>query len=203
MVCGLLLLLLSLISSSVCAGVSSLHPEPSRPSNPSLSSGRWSISSAGAFDVYVAQTSYEAVENDNVTLEWTFSGSANGSLGSLRISCQLTAEEQVTALYQLHDGVEAPLPEGGHFAGRVRCDRDALRQGRISLQLSALTPADSGVYRCKVGGTSGECRLNVTGEPPTTTTPHPPNKLQTLSGRGKSILNSFCLFSQIHLHLLS
>ncbi|XP_026019097.1 uncharacterized protein LOC113019554 isoform X2 [Astatotilapia calliptera] len=96
---------------------------------------------AGSFVVNVTQTSYQAEENHNITLEWTFTVETGRSPTYLIIYCDL-------------------------ITGRVQGDKDALREGRIRLQLCKLRTEDSGQYKCKVntdyGLSSASCRLNVT-----------------------------------------
>ncbi|XP_044040314.1 uncharacterized protein LOC122870268 isoform X5 [Siniperca chuatsi] len=120
---------------------------------------------AGAFVVNVTQSSYQAEENEDITLEWTFTTKPDSS-NSLNIFCDLTTEHKVSVLYHLHEGVEVPESQDGQFAGRVQCDRDVLREGRLRLHVSRLRTEDSGLYLCEVrttyGGSFGKSRLNVT-----------------------------------------
>ncbi|XP_044040207.1 uncharacterized protein LOC122870232 isoform X6 [Siniperca chuatsi] len=120
---------------------------------------------AGTFVVNVTQSSYQAEENENITLEWTFTTKPDSS-NSLNIFCDLITDHKASVLYHLHEGVEVPESQDGQFAGRVQCDRDVLREGRLRLHVSRLRTEDSGLYLCEVsttyGGSSDECRLNVT-----------------------------------------
>ncbi|XP_051256167.1 uncharacterized protein LOC127363558 isoform X4 [Dicentrarchus labrax] len=120
----------------------------------------------GTFVVNVTQTSYQAEENHNITLEWTFTTNTDSSLNSLSIYCELITENKVSVLYDLHEGVEVSESQDEQFKGRVQCDKDVLREGRIRLHVSRLRTEDSGLYLCEVnttyGGNVGECRLNVT-----------------------------------------
>ena len=116
----------------------------------------------------VTQTSYQAEENHNITLEWMFTTRPDMSLISLIIYCELVTDHKVLVLYHVREGVEVSESQDGQFAGRVQCDKDALREGRIRLHVSRLRTDDSGLYLCKVrtdyGRSSGRCRLNVTGK---------------------------------------
>ena len=116
----------------------------------------------------VTQTSYQAEENHNITLEWMFTTKPDTSNTSLNIFCQLLTDVKPLCLYYLYKGVEVSESQDGQFAGRVQCDKDALREGRIRLHVSRLRTDDSGLYRCKVktdyGRNKGKCRLNVTGK---------------------------------------
>ncbi|XP_035770453.1 uncharacterized protein LOC102794298 isoform X2 [Neolamprologus brichardi] len=114
----------------------------------------------------VSQSFYQAEENDNITLEWNFTTTTNSSPSLLFVSCDLIADQELSVLYRVQDGVEVSELQDKRFAGRVWSDSDALTEGRIALQLSGLTTHDSGLYVCKVstdhGYGSDSCRLNVT-----------------------------------------
>ncbi|KAM9335765.1 uncharacterized protein ABDE67_020771 [Symphorus nematophorus] len=118
----------------------------------------------GTFVVNVTQTSYQAEENHNITLEWTFTTKTDSSLNSLQILCEII--NPLKCLYHLHEGVEVSESQDEQFAGRVQCDKDVLREGRLRLHMSRLRTEDSGLYVCGVktnyGANSGRCHLNVT-----------------------------------------
>ncbi|XP_030580100.1 uncharacterized protein LOC115776523 [Archocentrus centrarchus] len=122
--------------------------------------------SAGSFVVNVTQTSYQAQENHSITLEWTFTAETDRSYKHLNIYCDLITDDGLFLLYRLHDGAEVSESQDEKFSGRVQSDKDALREGRIRLQLSRLRTDDSGRYRCQVitddGLSSASCRLTVT-----------------------------------------
>ncbi|XP_074479071.1 programmed cell death 1 ligand 1-like isoform X2 [Sebastes fasciatus] len=121
---------------------------------------------SGAFVVNVTQTSYQAEENHDITLEWMFTTRTNSSPNALSILCRLFADLKNLVLFHLHEGVELPESQNKQFAGRVRWDKDVLRDGRIRLHMSRLRINDSGVYRCEVltlyGGSYKICHLKVT-----------------------------------------
>ncbi|KAL7375473.1 hypothetical protein ABVT39_018143 [Epinephelus coioides] len=121
----------------------------------------------GTFVVNVTQTSYQAEENHNITLEWMFTTKPGSSLHSLYIYCELLADLRPSVLFHLHGGVEVPESQDGQFTGRVQCDKDVLREGRLRLHVSRLRTDDSGLYMCEVftryGGSTATCRLTVTG----------------------------------------
>ncbi|KAM4536324.1 uncharacterized protein PAE49_020971 isoform 2-T3 [Odontesthes bonariensis] len=62
-------------------------------------------------------------------------------------------------------GAEVSESQDEEFAGRVQSDKDALREGRLRLNVSRLRTEDSGLYLCAVkndyGSGSGRCRLSV------------------------------------------
>ncbi|XP_037637076.1 uncharacterized protein LOC119494919 [Sebastes umbrosus] len=122
----------------------------------------------GSFVENVTQTSYQAEENHNITLEWMFTTRTDSSPNSLFIYCELSADLRPLVLFRFQEGVEVPESQDEQFAGRVRCDEDVLREGRLRLHVSRLRTDDSGLYWCDVltgyGRYSGKCWLNVTGE---------------------------------------
>ncbi|XP_037622957.1 uncharacterized protein LOC119486717 [Sebastes umbrosus] len=121
---------------------------------------------SGAFVLNVTQTSYQAEENQDITLEWMFTTRTSSSSKSLYIYCELFADLKTSVLFHLHEGVELPESQDEQFTGRVQWDKDVLRDGRIRLHMSRLRINDSGVYRCDVhtgyGSGSRICRLKVT-----------------------------------------
>ncbi|XP_074479057.1 uncharacterized protein LOC141760293 [Sebastes fasciatus] len=120
----------------------------------------------GPFVVHVEQSYYQAEENHNITLEWMFTTRTNSSSKSLYIYCRLLADHKPLVLFHLHEGVEDPESQDEQFTGRVRWDKDVLRDGRIRFHMSRLRTNDSGVYMCQVltgdGWSSKTCRLKVT-----------------------------------------
>ncbi|XP_072232993.1 uncharacterized protein [Leuresthes tenuis] len=120
---------------------------------------------ASVFVVNVTQSSYQAEENHNVTLEWTFTSKPDSSITLLKCLCSLVTDRRVSVLYRVHDGVEVSESQHEQFAGRVQSDKDVLRDGRIRLHVSRLKTEDSGLYVCDVktdyGFSSGRCQLNV------------------------------------------
>ncbi|KAL4007604.1 hypothetical protein ACER0C_001456 [Sarotherodon galilaeus] len=121
---------------------------------------------SGSFVVNVTQTSYQAENSHKITLEWTFTTNPDRSTKTLNILCELFISDKSSVLYHVHEGVEVSESQDEKFSGRVQSDKDALREGRIRLQLSRLRTDDSGLYLCEVntdyGFSVGRCRLNVT-----------------------------------------
>ncbi|XP_010780106.1 myelin-oligodendrocyte glycoprotein-like [Notothenia coriiceps] len=120
---------------------------------------------SGTFVVNVTQASYQAEENQNITLEWTFSTRRDTSLNSISIVCDLVSVRPYNLLH-LYKGIELPESQDPEFAGRVQWDKDVLTEGRLTLHVSRLRTSDSGFYICKVftdyGRNNGRCCLNVT-----------------------------------------
>uniref|UniRef100_A0A3B4GYV8 Immunoglobulin domain-containing protein n=1 Tax=Pundamilia nyererei TaxID=303518 RepID=A0A3B4GYV8_9CICH len=123
-----------------------------------------SVSSTGSFVVNVTQTSYQAENSHKITMEWTFTTNPDRSSKTLSIVC-CHVQNKHFVLYQVNNGVEVSKSQDKKFSGRVQSDKDALREGRIRLQLSRLRSNDSGLYLCEVktdhGFGVGRCRLNV------------------------------------------
>ncbi|XP_047241095.1 uncharacterized protein LOC124880190 [Girardinichthys multiradiatus] len=121
---------------------------------------------AATFVVNVTQSCYQAEENHNITLEWTFTTRPHGSWRYLFITCTLLAPHRELVLYQVRDGVEVPESQNEQFSGRVQSDKGVLREGRIRLHVSRLRTEDSGLYPCDVmtdGGVgSAGCSVRVT-----------------------------------------
>ncbi|XP_030285521.1 uncharacterized protein LOC115588987 [Sparus aurata] len=119
----------------------------------------------GTFVVNVTQTSYQAEENHDITLEWTFTTTADTSPDSLYIFCEMINARTVSALFDLYGGVVIPESRDQQFVGRVQWDKDVLRDGRLRLHVYRLRTEDSGRYRCNVWRNnilnSSECRLRV------------------------------------------
>lgn len=92
--------------------------------------------------------------------------------------------------YCVDGGEEISYCQDVRFRGRFRSDKDALREGRIRLQLLRLRIDDSGQYLCHVktdyGFDYGECELDVTAADPlqpVTPTPSPqPENLGKIIG---------------------
>ncbi|XP_045920840.1 uncharacterized protein LOC123980477 [Micropterus dolomieu] len=99
----------------------------------------------GAFVVKRTSTFYQTEEGDNITISWDSPTKADMSLTNLLCFLQ---SKPVKRLYQMVNGVEVPESQHQQFAGRVQCDKDALRDGRLRLHLSRVTTDDSGAYWC-------------------------------------------------------
>lgn len=119
---------------------------------------------SGSFVVNVTQTCYQAEENHNITLEWTFTIIDDMSL--ISVLCYQKIEEKIVVLYNFVHYFEVSESQDEKFSGRVQSDKDALREGRIRLQLSRLRTDDSGLYVCAVftnySSGSAKCDLKIT-----------------------------------------
>ncbi|XP_060887625.1 coxsackievirus and adenovirus receptor homolog isoform X2 [Labrus mixtus] len=106
------------------------------------------------------ETSYEAEENEDVTLEWTFTP-ADRSLDALNIDCAKVTNQKHWVLFRLADGVQVPESQDAQFAGRVHFDKDVLGEGRLRLNVTSLRVEDSGDYLCEYGEVPDVRRLTV------------------------------------------
>ncbi|XP_029931846.1 uncharacterized protein LOC115376422 isoform X2 [Myripristis murdjan] len=120
----------------------------------------------GELQVNVSQAVYQAEENSNITMDWTFTPIIPLTDLSIYISLWVSEYKPLTTIYYLRDGVENTDFQDEQFTGRVQLDKDELRKGNIRLHLSSLRINDSGSYWCQmstrdeVGIT--ESSLNVT-----------------------------------------
>ncbi|KAG7485773.1 hypothetical protein JOB18_018011 [Solea senegalensis] len=118
---------------------------------------------AGTFVVNVSQKHYNVREDDDITLEWRFTRESDGA--TLVICDVFGNRGDVKTLYYLHRGEEQPDSQDEQFSGRVRCDRNCLREGRVTLHLSRVTLNDSGTYACEVHvgrhADFARCEVNV------------------------------------------
>ncbi|KAM8746725.1 uncharacterized protein AB9X84_014897 [Acanthopagrus schlegelii] len=99
----------------------------------------------GMFAGKMAATFYQAEEDNNITIRWDSRTKTDMSLANM--ACFLLSEP-LKLLYEMINGVEIPESQHQQFAGRVQCDEDALRDGRIRLHVSRLRTEDSGNYWC-------------------------------------------------------
>ncbi|KAM3606849.1 uncharacterized protein V6R79_024521 [Siganus canaliculatus] len=124
-----------------------------------LTSSVW----AGTFELNQTQSFYQALENQNITLEWTFT--LRRLLRYYQVFCQHITGPRISVVLHVEQGVQYPASQNRHFKGRVQFDADAFREGRLRVHVSRLQTQDSGLYRCNVatdyGSNVGKCRLNV------------------------------------------
>ena len=125
-----------------------------------------SLSSAGMFAGKMAATLYQAEEDDNITIRWDSHTKTDMSLTNM--ACFLLSTP-LKLLYEMINGVRVPESQHQQFAGRVHCDEDALRHGRIRLHVSRLRTGDSGNYWCDLAANYNKVTrrwaLETTGEP--------------------------------------
>uniref|UniRef100_A0A667YU85 Immunoglobulin V-set domain-containing protein n=1 Tax=Myripristis murdjan TaxID=586833 RepID=A0A667YU85_9TELE len=106
--------------------------------------------SAGQLQVNVSQAVYQAEENSDVTMEWTFTPIMPLTDLNIHLSLGVSDNEPVKKIYYLRGGVELPDFQHEQFTGRVQVDKDELRKGNIRLHLSRLRTDDSGSYQCRM-----------------------------------------------------
>ncbi|XP_041841271.1 uncharacterized protein LOC121639805 isoform X2 [Melanotaenia boesemani] len=88
-------------------------------------------------------TFYNAKENDNITIKWDSQIKTDMTHTNMNF---LLLSDPPKLLYEMirgNDTVEMPHQQ---FVGRVQCDKDALREGRIRLHLFRVRTEDSGNY---------------------------------------------------------
>ncbi|GAA6228364.1 uncharacterized protein LOC108873689 isoform X1 [Lates japonicus] len=95
--------------------------------------------------IFKRKTFYQAEEDDNITIRWDVHTKADTSLTNLVCFSQSRPPK---VFYQMINGAEVPESQHHQFTGRVHCDRDALRGGRIRLHVSRIRAEDSGRYWC-------------------------------------------------------
>ncbi|XP_038164194.1 uncharacterized protein LOC119798696 [Cyprinodon tularosa] len=150
---------------------------------------------AATFVVNVTQSSYQAEENHNITLEWTFTTRPNRT--RTIYCCVLTLPREIV-LYSVYEDIKETEFTDEHFKGRVQMDKDVLREGRIRFHLSRLRTEDSGLYVCNIrtdyGWGSADCNITVSETVPQRTSPTP--EVETIrTGRRSRLL--LCLLSAV------
>ncbi|KAM3590885.1 uncharacterized protein V6R79_018269 [Siganus canaliculatus] len=109
------------------------------------------------------QSSYEAVENQTITLEWTFT--IRRPLRYYQVYCEHKTDVRISVVLHVEQGVQYPGSQHPDFAGRVQFDAESSREGRLRVHVSRLQTTDSGLYQCEVetehGHSVGKCRLSV------------------------------------------
>ncbi|XP_030609066.1 uncharacterized protein LOC115796781 isoform X1 [Archocentrus centrarchus] len=88
---------------------------------------------------------YEAEEDDNITIRWDIQIQTDAALTIMKC---VFLSDVTEILYEMIRGVEDSESQHEQFDGRVQIDRDALRGGEIRLHLSRVTVKDSGNYSC-------------------------------------------------------
>ncbi|XP_061566396.1 uncharacterized protein LOC133420656 [Cololabis saira] len=104
-------------------------------------------SGPGTHAVKTAKVVYHAAEHDNITISWDFH--AQTDVSSTTLNC-IEISHHSRILFLMVRGDEVAEFQDPQFRGRVRCDKDALKDGQIKFRLSRLTPEDSGSYVCQL-----------------------------------------------------
>ncbi|XP_071375184.1 programmed cell death 1 ligand 1-like [Centroberyx affinis] len=118
------------------------------------------------FTVSVTQSVYQAEEQCNVTLIWLYPATADMPLHTLFIDVLYVKPEPWRKIFRVENGVEDKLFPDEQYRGRMWCDAELARKGRIECQFSELRLNDTGTYHCVVAVGRDEhfktCDLNVT-----------------------------------------
>ncbi|KAI3376119.1 hypothetical protein L3Q82_016641, partial [Scortum barcoo] len=101
----------------------------------------------------VKRTLYQAEENEDITIRWD--SHTKTDMSRTNLVCFLQSKP-LKVLYERINGVEVPESQHQQFAGRVQCDEDALREGRVRLHLSRVRTDDSGNYWCDLAANYDE-----------------------------------------------
>ncbi|KAM3590709.1 uncharacterized protein V6R79_014729 [Siganus canaliculatus] len=148
-----------------------------------------SVSSAGTFELNQTQSLYEAVENQTITLEWTFT--IRRPLRHYEVYCEHITDVRISVVLHVEQGVQFPGSQHPDFTGRVQFDEEVFREGRLRVHVSRLRIQDSGLYRCEVeteyGSCSGKCRLSVSAAANETQTLRPGPERPGPEGPGPEI----------------
>ncbi|KAM3590026.1 uncharacterized protein V6R79_002152 [Siganus canaliculatus] len=117
----------------------------------------------GQDEMSPTQSLYEAVENQTITLEWTFT--IRRPLRHYEVYCQHITGPMTSVVLHVEQGVQYPDSQDPDFAGRVQFDEEVFREGRLRVHVSRLQTTDSGLYQVEVvteyGSNFGTCRLSV------------------------------------------
>ncbi|XP_071315748.1 uncharacterized protein [Trachinotus anak] len=114
---------------------------------------------SGMIFVKMTPTLYEAEEDNDIIIMWDIQTKADVSLAN--IACYFHSKT-LKVFYRMMKGVEIPESQHQQFAGRVQCDRDALREGRVQLNVSRVTAEDSGDYTCDLAANYDETQQRWT-----------------------------------------
>ncbi|KAM3590999.1 uncharacterized protein V6R79_020348 [Siganus canaliculatus] len=129
----------------------------------------------GQDEMNQTQSLYEAVENQTITLEWTFT--IRRPLRYYQVYCEHKTDDRISVVLHVEQGVQYPDSQHPDFTGRVQFDEEVFREGRLRVHVFRLQTQDSGLYRCEVetehGSSSGKCRLSVSAAASETQTLRP------------------------------
>ncbi|XP_078020782.1 uncharacterized protein LOC144459869 [Epinephelus lanceolatus] len=112
----------------------------------------------------VTQDVYQAEEHSNITLTWRFPVKTAVSVDSLYID--ILYGEPLRTIYLYDTDFEAGLYQDELYRGRVQCDLELAKKGRIECVLTGLRLSDTGIYTFIIGVNSDSrtktCDLSVT-----------------------------------------
>ncbi|KAM9425351.1 uncharacterized protein KZ484_009202 isoform 2-T2 [Pholidichthys leucotaenia] len=102
------------------------------------------ISSVSIFAV--TPTIYETEENNNITIR--LDSQVQTDMSCISMMCLFQSDGFSKIMFRMTQGAVESEFQDKQFSERVQCDRDPLRGGQITLQLSSVTGEDSGNYKC-------------------------------------------------------
>ncbi|XP_019209863.1 programmed cell death 1 ligand 1 isoform X2 [Oreochromis niloticus] len=118
------------------------------------------------FTMSAEQEVYQAEENSNITMTWLLHFDINRPPDFLQINLINVKKKTRVFFYNSETGTEVYPDE--NYRGRLQCDPQLARKGRLECLLTDLRLNDTGTYHCIVvlneEASSKTCDLNVTGK---------------------------------------
>ncbi|KAL4007532.1 hypothetical protein ACER0C_001384 [Sarotherodon galilaeus] len=116
------------------------------------------------FTMSAEQEVYHAEENSNITMTWLFPFDTNRPPDFLQIELINVEKKTRVSFYNSKTGTYMYPDE--NYRGRLQCDPQLARKGRVECLLTDLRLNDTGTYHCIVvlneEASSKTCDLNVT-----------------------------------------
>ncbi|CAI5659884.1 programmed cell death 1 ligand 1 isoform X1 [Oreochromis niloticus] len=116
------------------------------------------------FTMSAEQEVYQAEENSNITMTWLLHFDINRPPDFLQINLINVKKKTRVFFYNSETGTEVYPDE--NYRGRLQCDPQLARKGRLECLLTDLRLNDTGTYHCIVvlneEASSKTCDLNVT-----------------------------------------
>lgn len=118
------------------------------------------------FTMSEEQEVYQAEEKSNITITWLLHFHTNRPPDFLQIDLMNVKRKTRVFFYNSETGTEVYPDE--HYRGRLQCDPQLARKGRLECVLTDLRLNDTGTYHCIVvlneEVSFKTCDLNVTGK---------------------------------------
>ncbi|CAI5659842.1 unnamed protein product [Oreochromis niloticus] len=116
------------------------------------------------FTMSAEQEVYHAEENSNITMTWLFPFDTNRPIDFVQI--ELINVEKKTRVYFYNSKTGTYMYPDENYRGRLQCDPQLARKGRVECLLTDLRLNDTGTYHWIVvhneEASSKTCDLNVT-----------------------------------------
>uniref|UniRef100_A0AAZ1XFA6 Immunoglobulin V-set domain-containing protein n=1 Tax=Oreochromis aureus TaxID=47969 RepID=A0AAZ1XFA6_OREAU len=131
--------------------------------NSSLTLCLFPLAGQTKFTMSAEQEVYQAEENSNITMTWLLHFDTNRPPDFLQINLINVKKKTRVFFYNSETGTEVYPDE--NYRGRVQCDSQLARKGRLECVLTDLRLNDTGTYHCIVVHneevSSKTCDLNV------------------------------------------